>query len=170
MEQILSKEESLKKITEGILVAGITPDNTDIMNFLENFEEKYGRYPQVEEINLIVKSYIQYHEGKKLSTIRETVNVIKKQEESKKATSVSKFQSSNSPIEKKLSPEIKPLEEGRIITIAKPEGRRHCPTCGNASWFKIHETVDKTRIISTFPRIYGKKYSCSGCGCLWREK
>ena len=59
---------------------------------------------------------------------------------------------------------------GEILIIPKTDGRRICPICGNDdNFFKIHETIDKTYIISHYPKIYGKSYHCDACSCTWRE-
>lgn len=57
-----------------------------------------------------------------------------------------------------------------IITIEKGEGRRKCPKCANEDKMLLHESVDKSNIILDYPRMYGKKFRCGLCGCLWREK
>ncbi len=57
-----------------------------------------------------------------------------------------------------------------ILTIEKIEGRRKCPSCGEENKNMIHESVDKTRIINDYPRVYGNKYRCGQCGTEWREK
>ncbi|MGQ4873510.1 MAG: hypothetical protein ACTSVV_16055 [Promethearchaeota archaeon] len=61
-------------------------------------------------------------------------------------------------------------EENDILTIEKSEGRRRCPKCGEENKYMIHESVDKSTIIMDYPRMYGKKYRCGRCGCVWREK
>ena len=57
-----------------------------------------------------------------------------------------------------------------IMTIEKGEGRRKCPKCANEDKMLLHESVDKSNIILDYPRMYGKKFRCGLCGCLWREK
>lgn len=57
-----------------------------------------------------------------------------------------------------------------IMTIEKGEGRRKCPNCANEDKMLLHESVDKSNIILDYPRMYGKKFRCGLCGCLWREK
>ena len=57
-----------------------------------------------------------------------------------------------------------------LLTVEKPEGRRKCPKCGIEDQHKIHESVDKSNIILSYPRVYGKKYKCGQCGIEWREK
>ncbi|MFO8020153.1 MAG: hypothetical protein R6U96_16130 [Promethearchaeia archaeon] len=61
-------------------------------------------------------------------------------------------------------------ESDDILTIEKSEGRRVCPRCDESSKDMIHESVDKGNIILDYPRMYGKKYRCGSCGCVWREK
>ena len=57
-----------------------------------------------------------------------------------------------------------------ILTIEKIEGRRKCPSCGEENKYMIHESVDRTKIISDYPRLYGMKYRCGSCGTEWREQ
>ncbi len=57
-----------------------------------------------------------------------------------------------------------------IIIIPKTEGRRKCPNCEETNPNMIHESIDKTVIISHFPRIFGKRYKCGACGVIWREE
>ncbi|MFX0074591.1 MAG: hypothetical protein ACFE96_04070 [Candidatus Hermodarchaeota archaeon] len=61
------------------------------------------------------------------------------------------------------------MEDDKILTIEKTEGRRRCPACGEENKNMIHESVDKNRIISDYPRVYGKKYRCGRCGQEWKE-
>ena len=77
-------------------------------------------------------------------------------------------------IQKEISSSAAPGRPGQtddsIITIEKMEGRRKCPNCANEDKMMLHETVDKSNIILDYPRMYGKKFRCGLCGCLWREK
>lgn len=43
-----------------------------------------------------------------------------------------------------------------------------CPQCGNTNKAQIREQDDKTHVIYTYPKIYGKKYTCGQCGKEWR--
>ena len=62
-------------------------------------------------------------------------------------------------------------EPSGILTIERDEDtRRKCPSCGEENKNMIHESTDKTNIISDYPRVYGKKYRCGECGVEWREK
>ena len=62
------------------------------------------------------------------------------------------------------------MEEDKILSIEKTEGRRRCPSCAEENKNMIHESTDKKRIISDYPRVYGRKYRCGRCGQEWREK
>jgi hypothetical protein len=73
-------------------------------------------------------------------------------------------------ISSSAAPGIPGQTDESIMTIEKTEGRRRCPNCGNEDKMMIHESVDKSNIILDYPRVYGKKYKCGLCGCLWREK
>jgi hypothetical protein len=68
------------------------------------------------------------------------------------------------------APGIPGKTDASIRTIEKLEGRRKCPECDTDDPHMIHESVDKSNIILDYPRVYGKKYLCGTCGCLWREK
>jgi len=61
-------------------------------------------------------------------------------------------------------------KQDNILVISKPEGRRKCPNCQESNPHMIHESVDKTVLISHYPRIYGKKFKCGNCGLVWREE
>ncbi|MFX1410866.1 MAG: hypothetical protein ACFFA6_10960 [Promethearchaeota archaeon] len=65
-----------------------------------------------------------------------------------------------------LSPES--IKREQPILEGSPEGRRRCPKCGNANTTLIREMPDKTHIILSYPRMYGKKYMCGLCGTEWR--
>ena len=69
--------------------------------------------------------------------------------------------------ESTFSPEIPaPLRsEGAII---EGTSRRECPVCGNKNKKLIREILDKTHIISDYPRMYSKKLVCGDCGQEWR--
>jgi hypothetical protein len=73
-------------------------------------------------------------------------------------------------ISSSAAPGIPGQTDDSILTVEKMEGRRKCPNCSNEDKMMIHESVDKSNIILDYPRMYGKKYRCGLCGCLWREK
>ena len=58
-------------------------------------------------------------------------------------------------------------EDPKITVIETSEGRRICPKCHNQNIRLIREITDKTKLISTYPRIYGKKFKCGECGTEW---
>ena len=66
-----------------------------------------------------------------------------------------------------FSQDTVPLEMGKG-PIVEGISRRECPICGNTSKALIHEIIDRTHIISAYPRMYGKKYKCGSCGREWR--
>jgi len=68
------------------------------------------------------------------------------------------------------APGIPGRTDTSIITIEKKDGRRRCPECETEDPHMIHESVDKSNVILDYPRVYGKKYLCGQCGCIWREK
>ena len=60
-----------------------------------------------------------------------------------------------------------PLEMGKG-PIVEGISRRECPICGNNNKALIHEIIDRTHLISSYPKLYGKKYKCGNCGREWR--
>ena len=66
-----------------------------------------------------------------------------------------------------FSQDTVPLEMGKG-PIIQGVSRRECPICGNRNKLLIHEVIDRTHIISAYPRMYGKKYKCGECGREWR--
>ena len=170
MEDPFLKEYVIEEITREIESKGFIIEKVYVENFVENYIESYERLPKKNEIDLIVRSYIQM--------IRTETPFIDVDEEP----------DNGNPTANAIEPVVKSFikkktlidsinynktqyHSGKVLTIPKPEGtRRLCPICDNENWFKIHESIDKDDIISHFPRIYGKKYTCSGCGCVWKEK
>ena len=66
-----------------------------------------------------------------------------------------------------FSQDLAPLDMGKgkiLIGVS----RRECPKCGNTSKALIREIIDKTHMISDYPRIFGKKYRCGECSSEWR--
>ena len=66
-----------------------------------------------------------------------------------------------------FSQDVAHLEMGKgkiLIGVS----RRECPKCGNHNKPLIREILDKTNIISDYPRMFGKKYHCGECGGEWR--
>ncbi len=57
-----------------------------------------------------------------------------------------------------------------ILTIKKPEGRRKCPICENVNKSMIHELDDKSKILLSYPKIFGRKFRCGLCKTEWREE
>ncbi len=45
-----------------------------------------------------------------------------------------------------------------------------CPKCGNEDFNEIHEELDKTNIIMTYPRLYGTKFHCDKCDTEWNSR
>ncbi|KKM74292.1 hypothetical protein LCGC14_1401750 [marine sediment metagenome] len=72
-------------------------------------------------------------------------------------------------VKQKNTPSIINQENGGILIIKKHEGRRRCPQCLNDDQNFIRESIDKTNIIFSYPKMYGMKKNCGKCGCIWRE-
>ena len=72
------------------------------------------------------------------------------------------------PIKTSLSENTELTDIDDIAVIETTEGRRKCPLCGNENLRLIRELEDKSKIISAYPRLYGKKLKCGQCGAEWR--
>jgi hypothetical protein len=169
MEDPVLKDYIIGDIVREVKEKGLIIEKVYVENFIDNFINEYERLPKKSEIKPIVSSYL------KILEIEPPITEIHHENTTLKASSnvidpvVKKF------IQKKnLINSIKNnglfAHSGEILTIPKPIGRRLCPICENENWYKIHESVDKNDVISHFPRVYGKIYSCSGCACVWKEK
>jgi len=85
---------------------------------------------------------------------------------------VTEFEKENASIPEKFA-EIKPpiperVEKSEDAWISESEEKRRiCPKCGNQNLRQIREIIDKTKIISDYPKMYGKKYICGECGTEW---
>jgi hypothetical protein len=170
MEGLLSKNNLIEEITNQIKDLGFNIEKNYVEEFIENFEEKYERLPRKDEIEPIVISYMKLMK-KEEESIKIEPKVVKREKslEGVMDPIIKRFRSRINLVESFKQNSI--LEgEDEILTFPKPEGRRVCPVCGNNTMFNIHEYIDKTNIICAYPRIYGKKYICDGCGCMWREK
>ena len=169
MEDPVLKDYIIGDIVREAEQKGLVIEKVYVENFIDNFINQYERLPKKNEIKPIVSSYLKmletqapvkkYYRGS--STLETNSNVID--------PVIKKF------IQKKnLINSIKNdglfTHSGEILTVPKPIGRRLCPICEDENYYKIHESVDKNDIISHFPRVYGKIYTCSGCGCVWKEK
>lgn len=148
----LTKDEIINEICNSIKNLGFHIEVSDALGFIENFIEKFYRLPRRDEIEPIIKGYVLINDENK---------ILKKKILPEISKEVKPFQ----PMELQTD-----FSSMNVITILKPTGRRVCPRCGPNNWFKIHEIEDKDNLISVFPRIYGKKYTCDGCRSLWKEQ
>jgi hypothetical protein len=169
MEDPFLKDYIIKDIIREVESEGFYIEKSNVDNFLDNFVAQYERLPKKKEIGPIVTSYI-----KLIKAQNENYSIAQGDgNKGSQSDSIDSFMQ-NFLNKKNLINEInhdKSLyNSGKVLVISKPEGRRLCPICDNDNWFKIHESIDKTDIISHYPRIYGKLYTCSGCGISWKEK
>ena len=169
LEDPVLKEYIIEDIVREVNQKGVNIEKIYVESFVDNFFDEYERLPKRSEINPIVSSY--------LKMIEESAPIIKLSQNSDESKSnedviepvVKSFLQKKNLI---ISIKSKGLfcRSGETLTIPKPEGRRLCPICDNETWYKIHETIDRTEIICHYPKVYGKKYTCSGCGTVWKEK
>ncbi|HUW89155.1 MAG TPA: hypothetical protein VMV43_01405 [Candidatus Nanopelagicaceae bacterium] len=169
MEDPILKDYIVGDIIKEVEEKGLSIEKDYVESFIDNFISEYERLPKKSEINPIVSSYIKILERKENSSeIIERSHIYSSGTETSKALRVSVIEKN------KMLNSIK--NEGlfgrseEILTIPKSQGRRLCPICDDGNWYKIHELIDKNDVICDYPRIYGKKYICSGCSCVWKEK
>ena len=168
MEDPILKDYIIGDIIKEVEEKGLSIEKDYVESFIDNFISEYERLPKKSEINPIVSSYIKILETKKFgSKIVETPHKSSETEYSE-APRVS-FIKKNIMLNSIRNEGLFGRSE-EILTIPKPQGRRLCPICDDKNWYKIHELIDKNDIICDYPRIYGKKYICSGCSCVWKEK
>lgn len=168
MEDPILKDYIIGDIIKEVEEKGLSIEKDYVELFIDNFISEYERLPKKSEISPIVSSYLKSLETKKFrSEIIETPHKSSETESSKppNVKFINKDTMLNSIKNEGLF--------GRsvdILIIPKPKGRRLCPICDDANLYKIHELIDKNDIICDYPRIFGKKYICSGCSCVWKEK
>lgn len=165
------KDYIVDDIIREVETKGFNIEKVYVENFIENFQEEYDRLPKKSEIGSIAKSYVKIIQEEDVHSQN-----IQKTEITENLTLEEEIEFVVKDFVKKKNL-INTITEdpifkysGEILTIPKPDGRRMCPICGDESWFKIHEFIDKSYVICDYPRIYGKKFRCNGCGIEWHEK
>jgi len=169
MEDPVLKDYIIGDIVREVEQKGLVIEKVYVENFIDNFINEYERLPKKSEIKPIVSSYLKMLEVQVPVTKIHHDSTILKASSSVIDPVVKNFIQKKNLI-KAIKNEGLFTRSGKIITIPKPLGRRLCPICEDENWYKIHESIDKNDVISHFPRVYGKIYTCSGCGCVWKEK
>jgi len=169
LEDPVLKEYIIEDIVREVHQKGLNIEKIYVESFVDNFLDEYERLPKRSEINPIVSSYI-----KMIEDSAPIIEISQNSGEVDSKTNVIEPIVKSFIQKKNLINTIKSeglfCRTGEMLVIPKPEGRRLCPICDNENWYKIHETIDRTDIICDYPKIYGKKYTCSGCGTVWKEK
>jgi len=169
MEDPILKDYIIGDIIKEVEEIGLSIEKDYVESFIDNFISEYERLPKKNEISPIVSSYIKSLERKEFN-----FDILEKPRTYSSGTNSSEAPRVSFIEKKKMLTSIR--NEGlfgrseEILTIPKPQGRRLCPICEDVNWYKIHELIDKNDIICDYPRMYGKKYICSGCSCVWKEK
>ncbi len=153
-----TKDEIIEKISGLIEERGYTVKIEDVQEFVENFVEKYHRFPKKDEIYSIVKGYIIIVNEQKL-TQNNDVELIEEEKNN---------ESSDSSLESNQKDLSLTSNDNTVLIIPDKFERRICPNCGNKGL--IHEMIDKSVIILDYPKIYGKKNCCAECGHEWRVR
>ena len=107
---------------------------------------------------------------KQSNTLRTKITDLQEEKKPKIDKEI-EIQSKKAKKEKKIaSAEIVEFEDTRFAAkkpIVEGHSRRQCPVCGNSNTHLIREVIDRTRQISDYPRMYGKKLICGECGREW---
>jgi hypothetical protein len=169
MEDPFLKQYIVEDIIKEIKKEGFSIEKAFVEDFIDNFQEKYNRLPKKTEIQPIVKSYLKILEDEQgEKEIQSSEAEIPRNNEDIEPVITNFLKKRN--LINTISEERLFRNSGEILIIPKTDGRRICPICGNDdNFFKIHETIDKTYIISHYPKVYGKSYHCDACSCTWRE-
>ena len=145
------------------------------MMSLENIDNKDSTLNEYEKI---IKELMNENETlkKKVAELEEENRILKGPKKPIEEIPITEFQyETKKPISKRevivassvFSQDKIPLEMGKG-PIVEGISRRACPICGNTNKALIHEIIDRTHIISAYPRMYGKKYKCGDCGREWK--
>ena len=167
-EDKINNDDLIKKVLDRVKNEGFQFTLEEAEKFIKNFQKKFNRYPNSDEIDSIGIGYIQMLNQKMVieendkSTLEKNISTG----DTKGFSSISKEDESK-PDQKDENKSTQ-IKDG-IIEILKSEGRRTCPKCGNQNINTIRESIDKTTIISHYPKIFAKKYQCRLCNCEWRK-
>ncbi len=162
LEDPLSKNSVVNSIYAKVEELGFNIEKERVVTFINNFIGKYNRLPYHDEIKPIVLSYMR------ICKEEERIPEIFEQEEPNYGV-LDKDLYLNNLNQPKININNIKYNDGYMV-IPKPEGRRICPVCGPSNLYKIHEIIDKDDLICSYPRIYGKKYTCDQCGIEWKER
>lgn len=164
----ISETELINKIIKRIQAQGFNFKTEEAQKFIINFQRKFNRLPEINEIESIGYGYIMMLK-KEMSADNIDYETVWKEKFSQDPQEPL-VEISSDPrsllIEEKKN---KNVTENGYLEVLKPLGRRACPKCGNLNVNSIRELEDKNFIISEFPRMYGKKYQCRICNCEWKE-
>ena len=162
--QVGKVEREKTAITKGKVQAMINKRNEAIESTERTQEDSKISEPTPETNELVVDrieeeieeegSGQEQGEQKKENIISKEEEVIEIQEETEH------------PISKERKPSTEP--GGKEKVIITEEGKRECPRCGNSNKRTIREMIDRTKIISAYPKMYGTKFKCGECGAEWR--
>jgi cell division protein FtsB len=158
----VEREETV--ITKGKVQAMINKRNEAIKS-TERTQEDSKISERSQETNEpildTIEQEIEEKSSGQVSEVQKKENVIPKEEE---------FFGTQEEIDHHISEEKKPSTEpgGKEKVIVTEEGKRECPRCGNSNKRTIRELIDRTKIISAYPKMYGTKFKCGECGAEWR--
>jgi len=165
----MSKEKAGEKdptlIEYEKLIEDLMKENETLKNNIIDLEEQINLFKdiadKIEEVPV----------SKEVKKPPKLFKKSKKKEEIQPPTE--KVKESKAPVEKKEeviadSEIFKEPPKRATPSIIESTSRRECPVCGNTKKAFIQEIVDRTRLISDYPRMFAKKLRCGQCGQEWR--
>ena len=167
IEKLKVENENLK-----LRIVKLEQENSSLLDKITSLE-KSDTIVREKPVEIEAVTTIKVESQKDIEKPIEIFKEMKKEEEPIIVQSSFEDIKKESPIETPLR-EIKEIffEQAPPELAKKPivEGasRRECPICGNTNKMQIREIIDKTHMISDYPRMYGKKYKCGSCGREWR--
>lgn len=165
----MSKEKAGEKdptlIEYETLIEDLMKENETLKNKIIDLEEQIKLYKDIAD------TVEEVSESKEVKKPAKLFKKSKKKEEIQPP--IEKVKPSEAPVEKKEeviadSEIFKEPPKRATPTIIESTSRRECPVCGNTKKAFIQESIDRTRLISDYPRMYGKKLKCGSCGQEWR--
>jgi len=161
IEELKKENVNLKEKDTLLLAKTITAINVPKREHPPVLKDTSSKTEKVSEVDLEVKQEIKQEKAK------EQTKVLPQKPEIKSAliTIDTKTDLGQTSEPEEILNENEILIDHSEETVTR---KKKCPNCGNTNKAQIREVDDKTRLIYTYPKIYGKMYKCGQCGAEWR--
>ncbi len=158
IEELMKENETLKN-----RIVDLEEQN----KFYKDIADSIEQVPESKEAKKPAKLFKRTKKKEEIKPSIETVEASKTHNEKVKAFKAHVEKTKEAIVDSQIFKDS-PAPKLAIPTIIEGSSRRECPVCGNTRHGSIQEVVDKTRLISDYPRMYGKKLKCGSCGQNWR--